>query len=80
MVMLYITAPFSPALSVAVQFGNANVTALIAIARNTNMLIIAQNLNAVKPKLMMRGGTHVFMRDTKIITRKTHPFLFPMKK
>jgi hypothetical protein len=80
-IVLYVTAPCSPALSMVVHIGSAHVIALIDFARNTEMLVIAQDLNAAKPKLMMRGGRHVFLGDfMKIIMTKTHPFLSPTKK
>jgi hypothetical protein len=50
-------------------------------AGNTEMLGLAQGLNAAKPKLMMKGGRHVCMGDfMKIIMTKSYPFLFPRKK
>jgi hypothetical protein len=41
---------------VVVHFMSANVSIAIDVARNTEMLGIAQGLNAARPKLMMRGG------------------------
>ena len=53
--LLYVTAHGSPALSMAVHIGSANVNGLIDAARNTEINGLVQGLNAVKPKLMMRG-------------------------
>ena len=39
-----------------VHGGSADVTAMIEAARNSEVIILAQCLNAVKPKLMMKGG------------------------
>ena len=64
----------------AVHIGSVDVIIGIDAARNTDMLQLAQNLNAAKPKLMMRGGRHVFMGGGKIIMIKSHTFLFPPKK
>ncbi len=52
----YVIAPCSHALSMVVHFMSAHVSIGIVVARNTEMLGIAQGLNAVKLKLMMRGG------------------------
>ena len=80
-VLLYITAPCSPAMTMAGHIGSANVICMIENARNSEMLGLVQYPSAVKPKLMMRGGRHVSMGDfMKIIMTKSHPSLFPTKK
>jgi len=48
----YVIALCSHALSMVVHFMSVGID----VARNTEMLGIAQGLNAVKLKLMMRGG------------------------
>jgi hypothetical protein len=63
-----------------VHIGSADVICLITFARKTEILGLAQCLNAVKPKLMMRGGRLVTLEDTEVILTKSHPFLFPRKK
>ena len=58
--LLHITAPISLALSMVVHIGSANVIIMISIcARKSEIIILAQDLNAAKPKLMMRGGRNV---------------------
>jgi hypothetical protein len=79
--VLYISAPFSPALLKVVQFGSVFVMLLIAFVRKSEINGLAQDLNAVKLKLMMREGRHVSIKTfLKIIMTKTHPSLFPTKK
>ena len=79
--MQYDTAPCSHALSMVDHIGSANVNSMIDAARNTEINGLAQRLNAVKLKLMMKGGRHVLIWDfMNIIMTKSHPFLFPDTK